>query len=69
MPSKNRSLAKNFSLSELFCILLFFREHSMLQLFLQTGQARENGKTTSKSVWLTVTPPVCTSYALFSTAA
>jgi len=38
---------------------LYFTVHSrtfMLQLFLQTGQARENGKTTSKSVWLTVTP-------------
>jgi hypothetical protein len=56
MPSKNRSLAKNFALPELFCILQLIREHSMLQLFLQTGQARENGKTTSKSVWLTVTP-------------
>ncbi len=27
LPSKNRSLAKNFVLPELFCILLFIREH------------------------------------------
>jgi hypothetical protein len=65
MPSKNRSLAKNFVLPELFCILLFIREHFPLQLFLQTGQARENGKTTSKSVWLTVTPRYAPSMRCF----
>jgi hypothetical protein len=39
-PRVYRSQAKNFALPELFSILQFIREHSMLQLFLQTGQER-----------------------------